>query len=127
MLSGNLTAIPEDWQVHKEPHRSRCHVPLGAVASWFFRRLAGLKQSDDSVAYASLEMRPYFPEGLHWVEASVDTIQGRITSAWHRDGNHVTWCITLPLGVVATVEFPKESHRLPETICGGSHVMEFTI
>ena len=127
MLSGGLTSIPEDWQVHKEPRRSRCHVPLGAVVTWFFRRLAGLQQSDDSIAYASLEMRPYFPDGLHWVEASLETIQGRIASAWHRDGDHVTWHITLPLGTTAHLVFPTGSHRPPETIGGGTHVMEFTI
>ncbi len=127
MLAGNMSTIPEIWesQMPGQNSRSLTHTPLGAVNVWFYRRLAGIANAPDSAGFRKLEMRPYFPASLAKVDASVETVAGKISSCWRQNNDRILWEISLPAGTQAELIFPENSGMKPLSVTGGQHFFEF--
>jgi alpha-L-rhamnosidase len=48
---------------------------------------------------------------LTWVNCSYDSVHGRITSRWKRDGNRLTLEASIPANTTATVFVPTKKPR----------------
>ena len=83
---------------------------LGDLLLWYYEDLAGI--CPDQPGYQHLHMQPVFPEELSHVEARYESVAGTITSEWgrHQDGS-VSWLISLPKGVKATVVLPDKTTK----------------
>lgn len=80
------------------------HYSLGSVAEYLYRDVAGI--DTDGPGYRTILLRPAIADGLTWARASYDSISGRITSAWQRDGNRIRLAIDVPPNTTATVFVP---------------------
>ncbi|GAB2964686.1 hypothetical protein GCM10023080_027380 [Streptomyces pseudoechinosporeus] len=111
-IAHGATALTERWD---GPTRgsSQNHFMLGAVEEWFYARLAGIGQADDSVAFARIVVRPVPVGDLTHADAWYDTPRGRVRSTWRRTDGGFVLDVTVPPGAPALVELPLEEGWKP--------------
>lgn len=90
----------KDWVSHNHPFL------MGSITRWFFEGLAGIRKL--SAGYKRVEIRPYFPNGMEWIRADVDTPYGRISL---RADKGAGYYVSLPCGVRAVL-YTCEGKRL---------------
>lgn len=123
MIRKGATTIWELWNgdTADPSMNSANHVMLlGDLLIWYYEDLAGIKNAEGSRGFKHIEMAPIFPEGLEHVDASYDSVYGRIESAWERKGNQLTWHVTIPGNTTATLRVPK-AFRLATAGQAGIH------
>lgn len=102
-ISHGATTTWEQWTV-KGGMNSHNHAMFAGVDASFFTRLAGITAAQPG--YAQISIRPCLPSSLTFVDATQETIRGRVRSRWQRDGNTVTMLISVPVNTTATVYVP---------------------
>ncbi len=111
MIKKGATTIWELWNgdTADPAMNSRNHVMLlGDLLIWFYEDLAGIKNDPSSVAFKKILMEPVFPEKLTHVNASYISPYGQIESKWKRNGDKLTWDITIPANTTATIKLPSK-------------------
>lgn len=58
------------------------HYAYGAVADWVYEKAAGIQVLEDAPGFARVKIEPNPDERLQWLEASMDTRHGKISSRW---------------------------------------------
>jgi alpha-L-rhamnosidase len=121
MIRNDATTIWELWNGNTADPAMNSHnhvMLLGDLLVWFYENLAGIRNDPSGVAFKKIAMEPVFPDGLDHVTASYDSPHGVIESAWKRDGDILTWNITIPANTTATVRLPARFGTIAVT--GGS-------
>jgi alpha-L-rhamnosidase len=116
-LEQGATALYEHWQADS---RSRDHHFFGHIDQWFIEDLAGVTPA--APGFARVRVRPVPPRALGRASVALDTVRGRVASAWRRvdDGFEVT--VELPPGVTAEVHVPRPDGEYVVEHCGpGAH------
>ena len=129
MIRNGATTIWELWNgdTANPAMNSRNHVMLlGDLLIWYYENLAGIKNAPSSVAFKKIWMEPVFPEKLDYVKASYDSPYGMIASSWQRNGDQLTWNITIPVNTTATVKLPSRFNIKPDTGLSGVHSVNET-
>ena len=103
-LKHGATSLTETWDA--APQASQNHFMLGQINEWFYHDLAGIQPDPDGPGFKRIVIRPAVVGDLTWVRASYDSVRGRITSAWKRDGRRLTLDVTIPPNTTATVYVP---------------------
>lgn len=108
-----FTTLAETWELSSEfKDASVDHVFLGDVSAWYVNDLAGINFDPERPGFEHIIIRPYFPQGLDWVDASYDSIKGKIRSAWkHTSSGRTEYEIEIPIGTEATLILPDGSSR----------------
>jgi alpha-L-rhamnosidase len=108
-VSQGATTLPEYWDMA----RSQNHCMMGHGKEWLTRSLAGI--SPTSGGYDTLDIKPFIPEDLAEVEASLICNYGLIRSHWkhNKESKQFSLEVTIPVGPMATVYVPT---------CNGSRV-----
>ncbi|MDR2119746.1 MAG: glycoside hydrolase family 78 protein [Tannerella sp.] len=109
MVKKDATTIWELWNgdTADPAMNSANHVMLlGDLIIWFYENLAGIKNDPQSVGFKQILMQPVFPESLDSVDAAYESPFGTIESKWIRNGDKLTWHITIPANTTATVKAP---------------------
>jgi alpha-L-rhamnosidase len=101
LLQGETT-FQEEWGLGP----SRNHIFLGEIVAWFFKALAGIQVDPDRPGFEHIIIRPNFVRGLSYANASVETVHGKVSSAWKRVGDTVVFDLTIPPNATATVYLP---------------------
>jgi alpha-L-rhamnosidase len=96
------------------------HYAYGAVGEWMYQRVAGIEPIEPG--YKKIRMRPTPGGSLTSASASIDTMYGPAVSSWKRDGNTISFDITIPPNTSAIVELPGEA---PKNVEAGTH--QFTV
>ncbi|MCK9640078.1 MAG: glycoside hydrolase family 78 protein [Prolixibacteraceae bacterium] len=94
----------EFWTL-KQSHN---HVLMGSIDSWFYETLAGVKLSEEFPAYKKTIIHPYFAKGLNRVDCSLETVRGRVSSCWVREGSTLKLNIEIPFNCESEVWIPNE-------------------
>lgn len=101
-VSQGATTLWEDW----EGQNSRNHIFFGDVSAWFYKYLAGIQLDESAPGYKHFFIEPFFPDDLSWVNASIDTYIGRITSNWEKDDEAIVMNVEIPYNSTATFIIP---------------------
>lgn len=118
------TTLPETWVMNPEFHdASLNHVFFGDISAWMTSDLAGIKYDPAYPGFEKFTISPNFVDGLDFVNASYETVKGRISSSWHREGDNVILEVDVPFGTEATIEAMEADS--PLTVTGGHH--KFTL
>jgi alpha-L-rhamnosidase len=110
MINKGATTIWELWNgdTADPAMNSRNHVMLlGDLLIWFYENLAGIKCDPTTVGFKKIWMEPVFPEKLNHVNASYNSPYGKISSNWKRNGNTLSWNISIPANTTATIKLPS--------------------
>jgi alpha-L-rhamnosidase len=112
MIDNGATTIWEQWNGNTaDPAmNSGNHVMLlGDLLSWYYEDLAGIKTDKVEVGFKKIIMKPVFPKGLEFVNASHESPYGLIKSEWKKVGEDLNWTIAIPANTAAFVTFPAKS------------------
>lgn len=110
MVDRGATTVWEDWEgVDGDGTASLNHYSKGAVISFLHRYVAGIRPSDDDVAYRRFRIQPEPGGGLTWAEAVHDSPYDRIESSWRTTERTFTLTTTVPPGTVAEVRLPDRT------------------
>jgi alpha-L-rhamnosidase len=117
MIRRGATTLWELWQKKTGPSmNSHDHIMFGSLGAWFYRALGGIRQANGSAGYRHLEIDPGIVEDLRWASASMDTVQGRVSSSWARSPGAIELEVTIPVGSEAAVVVPKEEEMSADTL-----------
>ena len=120
-VTHGATTIWERWDAwtkdggFRQPHmmNSFNHYAYGAVGEWLFRVVAGIDTTIEGAGYRHILVRPELGGSLTSAEAHVDTIHGRLATAWQLQGaERATLRVTLPPNTTATLRLPATSAAL---------------
>ena len=109
MVENGATTFWELWNGNTAAPdmNSQNHVMLlGDLLIWYFEDLAGIRSHPEHPAFKKILMQPAFPEGLDHVDASYQSVQGRIESKWTAHGDTLFWDIMIPANTTAEVHLP---------------------
>ena len=109
MVKQGATTIWELWNGDRgDPGmNSGNHVMLlGDLITWFYENLAGIKADPLIPGFRHILMKPYVLGDLSYVDASYNSIYGRINSSWQLAAGKFTWDVTVPANTTATVYIP---------------------
>jgi alpha-L-rhamnosidase len=84
------------------------HYAFGAIGEWMYRRVAGIDVDPDNPGYRHIIIRPQPPADgcIKSVQATYDSIRGRVVSGWRVDGDNVRLDVTIPANTRATAHLP---------------------
>jgi alpha-L-rhamnosidase len=104
-LRNGHTTITERWS----DGGSQNHLVLGAaIDPWFYNVLAGINPDENYPGFKKFIIKPYIPSNdLDWVDASVNTLYGTITSSWKKKQGGLILEIKVPANTTATVHLPS--------------------
>ncbi|MCC2669971.1 MAG: alpha-rhamnosidase [Armatimonadetes bacterium] len=94
------TTLWEAW----DGTASRNHIMFGDISAWFYRALAGIRP--DAPGFKRIRIQPQVVGDLTWARGSYDSIHGRITSDWKREGGKLSLSVTVPVNTTATIYVP---------------------
>ena len=85
---------------------------FGAPVAYFFEHLLGIKQTEESSGYAELVISPKAVSKFGRMSGSIDTPRGTVSVGYERNGETVTFRITVPVGCRATFRIPSCTREL---------------
>jgi alpha-L-rhamnosidase len=104
-LENNSTTLLEAWS-GKNSHN---HEMFGTIVEYFYKYLAGIQspmEGNTSVGYKSIYLEPHVPEKLNSVDASLETVAGKIAASWKKEQNSFEYTVSIPANTTATVILP---------------------
>jgi hypothetical protein len=111
MLEQGATSLTEAWNARRES--SQNHFMLGQINEWFYHDVAGIQNDSGSPGFKKIRIKPALVGDLTFAEAAYNSIRGRITSSWRKDGHAFTLKTRIPTGATATVFVPsREDSRI---------------
>ena len=108
MIEKGATTIWELWNgdaANPMMNSGNHQMLLGDLLIWYYEYLAGIKTDDKEVAFKKVIMNPIFPDGLDFVDASLQTKYGLVKSGWKKTPAGLEWNITIPPNASAEVYF----------------------
>lgn len=122
MPKAGATTIWESWEGTQAQGgiASLNHYSKGACCEWVFRVMCGIQVDGEN--HFTIAPRP----GGHFSHASLayDSVYGTVSCGWRREGNQITYEITVPANTTAVFRMPGgEVQTLTAgnyTFCGGS-------
>lgn len=103
-LKKGATSLTESWQALKGV--SNNHLMLGHIMEWFYNGLAGIDQSDSSVAYQQIVIKPELVGDITYVKGSYQSVYGTIKSEWKAGKREFSLAISVPVNTTAIVYLP---------------------
>jgi alpha-L-rhamnosidase len=121
MIAQGATTLWEFWDADTADAAmaSLDHNMLtGDLIGWLYHDLAGIRPDPARRGFASAIIAPQPIVTLDWVRATYDAITGTFKSAWRRQSNRITFDITVPPNVKATILLPDSD---PIKVASGHH------
>jgi alpha-L-rhamnosidase len=107
MLENGATTLWERWEnLTGNGMNSHNQPSFGSIDVWFYKYLSGIKALGP--AFSRIQIRPFIPQDLSSAEAYIDTIRGRVASAWKKTGADLALTVTVPWNSLAVIEMPPE-------------------
>lgn len=107
-LAKGATSLTESWPALENV--SNNHLMLGHLMEWFYSGLGGIGQSESSVAYKEITIKPELVDGISHASASYDSPYGKIKSHWVKEGNVVNLNVDVPVNTSALIYFNINSN-----------------
>ena len=81
-LNKGATALNENWSGAE--FLSQNHMIMGHLMEWLYNGLAGIRQQENDAGYTDVVIEPQIVNGIDWVEASYQTMNGEIKLRWEK-------------------------------------------
>ncbi len=112
MIENGATTLWELWQRREGPSmNSHNHPMFGSVGVWFYKALAGINLDPQVAAFEKIRLEPQMVRDLMFASGAVDTIRGRVVSAWRREDRSLAMEAVVPVGSEAEIVLPKFNLR----------------
>lgn len=88
------------------------HYAFGSIGEWLYRYVAGIDVDPERPGFEHVVLRPLAGGGLHHAGATYRSVRGEIRSRWEFSGDDVTYRVTVPANVSATLHVPTSAPEL---------------
>jgi hypothetical protein len=105
-LKHGATALTESWQAYESV--SNNHFMLGHLMEWFYSGLAGIRQTENSVAFKEVEIKPEPVGDITEAKASFFSPYGEIRSGWRKKEHGLEMNVTIPANTTAVIYVPAK-------------------
>lgn len=85
-----------DWDLHSD---SKNHHMYSDFMSWLIKTVLGIRQAEDSMGFACVQVEPFFFRELDYAKGSCDTVKGRVSVSWERKEGHILLEVDVPVGM----------------------------
>lgn len=94
--------IMENGEFWSTDMNSFNHYAYGAVADWVYEKAAGIRLLKEAPGFEKVKIQPMTDKRLGWLDASINTRHGKISSKWTYVGDKVRYdiCTAVPATVV---------------------------
>ena len=82
------------------------HHFWGEYSAWFMRVILGINVNPKATDPKNVDIAPKFLEKLEHAEGYYDTVCGKLSVSWKRDGDAVILNVTVPEGIYGTIKLP---------------------
>ena len=89
--------IMEDGSFWSEDMNSFNHYAYGSVADWVYEKAAGIQVSEEAPGFERIKLAPQPDSRIEWLEASIQTRHGKISSKWINTKDGVRYEIVTPV------------------------------
>ena len=121
MIENGATTLWEHWE-YSDNTFSHNHPMFGSVSEWFYKWVAGIQADPTAVGFNKIVIRPQLVSNVNWAKGTYNSVHGKISSDWKREGNSFRLEITIPVNTTATIYLPaKNSTGIKE---GGSEISQ---
>jgi len=103
-LKKGATSLTEAWDAGRDS--SQNHFMLGQIQEWFYHDLAGIQYAPGSPGFKQIVIAPQLCGHMKWVNASYDSVRGKIESDWKRYEGRFVLQATIPPNTTATFLIP---------------------
>lgn len=116
------TSLYETWDIKRNiGDASLNHPSMGGINAWMMKSLAGINIEEGATAFERIVIKPSFEDGLDFVEASHQSIRGKVAVDWKRTDEGINLNVLIPAGSSAKVILPAGTKKI------GSGNYTFTI
>jgi alpha-L-rhamnosidase len=110
MLANGATTLWERWEFETGgAMNSHNHPMMGSVDSWFYKYIIGILPDIEGPGFEKFTIHPYILNDLAFAEGELNTIKGKVKSAWKKEKGSVYLDITVPCNSLATVYVPSKN------------------
>ena len=103
MIEAGLTTLAENVNRHSS---SQNHHFWGDISALMIEYFGGIRINPEMKGADTLLVAPVFPSSMDNAEAHYDSVCGRVSTSWHREGHSVVLALTLPDGIKAKIRPP---------------------
>lgn len=82
------------------------HYVYGAIGEWLYQYVAGINIDPDQPGYKRVQLTPHPGGGLQNAKAEINTLYGKVSSAWRFENDDFIYEVTIPANASATVTLP---------------------
>ncbi|QEM08870.1 family 78 glycoside hydrolase catalytic domain [Mucilaginibacter rubeus] len=107
-LAHGATALTESWAAL--PSVSNNHFMLGHLMEWFYSGLAGIRPTDDAIAFNKIEIRPEAVGNVTWAKANYQSPYGNISSSWAKGKGQFKLEVSIPANTTASIFMPVKNN-----------------
>lgn len=100
-------SLKEDGSFWSKSMNSFNHYAYGSVYDWIFGVAAGIKTVEDAPAYKKIAVAPHPNKELGYIDASIESRNGFVRSAWYYKGDAVYYEVEIPDGSEAELTLPS--------------------
>ena len=79
---------------------------FGAVVTYLYEYILGIRQDADSYGYDRITISPFYVDGLDRVAGSITTVKGKIAVSYEKKDGKARLTVEIPDGISATVVAP---------------------
>ncbi len=95
--------LKPDGSVWSRDMNSFNHYAYGAVASWMYGTMCGIKPDEEKPGYENIKIKPIPDARLDWANAMLDTKYGTVISGWEKVEGGFKITVTIPAGATADI------------------------
>ena len=88
------------------------HYSYGAVGAWMFENILGIRSDPQSPGFKHIILQPRPHARLSFARGSYQCPYGMISSSWTREGDRLSWEVSVPPNTRATAFVPTEPGSL---------------
>jgi alpha-L-rhamnosidase len=112
-LAKGATSLTESWQAI--PEVSNNHFMLGHLMEWFFTGLGGIRQSEESVGYDKIIIKPEVVGNITHAKTEYQSVYGKISTDWNSDDDVFELKVQIPTNATAKIYLQaKEGDEITE-------------
>lgn len=108
-LKKGATALTESWPALVEV--SNNHLMLGHIMQWFYEGLGGINQAENSTGYKKIIIKPELVGDINFVNASQQTVYGKILSQWKKTVAEFSLDVSVPANTTAIIYLPAANNN----------------
>ena len=101
-MKDGATTLWEYWY----ESRSHSHPMFGAVATYLYEYVLGIKQDKSSVGFDAITISPMYVDGINMASGHITTPKGKVYVKYERLGGKLALTVSIPDGIVARVTTP---------------------